>query len=264
MLYQLPNVKFAQTTWAGVNMLFESLDPSKPQPHFKVSRYVDPYFGELMSNYVIAQIINIERGFYLYRDKQKTSEWSRPFFPDFRVLSDLTIGILGSGNLGSSVGKLLKSAGCHVVAFVRKTRDSESDCYTEATTDLNDVLARCDYICNVLPSTEETKGLLDGEVLKYCKKKPVFMNIGRGNVIKEETIIKALNEHWISKAVLDVFVEEPLPSSSPLWKTPEVYITPHVGAIPRIDGIAHFIADNFVRYAKGDAVVNLLDWGQGY
>ncbi|CAL1285890.1 unnamed protein product [Larinioides sclopetarius] len=265
LLYSLPNAKWIQTTWAGLELLMENVDKTKPPPNFVLTRYVDPYFGELMSNYVIAQIINIERGFYIYRDVQDTATWARPFFPDFRVLSDLTVGILGAGKLGASVGCLLKKAGCGVLVFVRNSRGvTSTDDYDEATTNLTDVLERCDYLVNVLPSTPATAGLLDGDVLKNCQKKPVFINIGRGDIIKESNIIKALNNGWISKAVLDVFEVEPLPPDSPLWRTPEVYITPHMGAMPRIEGIAKFIVQNYMRYAKKEPMLNVVDWKKGY
>ncbi|KFM65721.1 Glyoxylate/hydroxypyruvate reductase A, partial [Stegodyphus mimosarum] len=159
---------------------------------------------------------------------------------------------------------MLKRNGSRVIAYVRTVRSSSTDSYDEATTNLNKVLEEVDYLCNVLPSTDETRGLLDDDVLKNCKKKPVFINIGRGDIISESNIIKALKEEWISKAILDVFETEPLPPSSPLWQTPEVYITPHVGAIPRIDGIAKFIAQNYVRYVNGEPLMNHIEWNKGY
>ncbi|GFT41511.1 hypothetical protein NPIL_166381 [Nephila pilipes] len=264
LLYDLPKAKWIQTTWAGVELLMENVDKSKA-PNFMLTRYMDSYFEELMSNYVIAQIINIERGMYMYRDEQKSTTWARPFFPDFRVLSDLIVGILGAGNLGCAVGRLLKKAHCHVLVFSRSPRNNTScDDYNESTINLNDILEKCDYICNVLPSTPGTQGLLDNDVLKGCKKRPVFINVGRGDIIKESNIIKALKEGWISKAVLDVFEAEPLPADNPLWNTPEVYITPHIGAIPKIEGIADFIAKNYVKYVKKEPMMNIVDWKKGY
>lgn len=264
MLYQLPNLKWAQNTWTGVEMIFEEVDKSRPAPNFKLTRYVDPYFGELMSNYVVAQIINIERNMYELHEKQKAAEWARPFFPNFRVLSDLVVGLLGAGKLGLSIGNHLVREGTKVLAYVKNTRKNFEQSDIQFTTDLSLLCQTCDYICSVLPSTPETQGLLDGEVLKACKKKPVFINVGRGDIIKEETIIRALNEGWISKAVLDVFAEEPLPSNSVLWKRPEVIITPHIGGIPRISGIAKFIAENYKYYISGKELFNEVDWNKGY
>lgn len=97
---------------------------------------------------------------------------------------------------------------------------------------LCELLAECDYICNVLPQTPETDDILSHDVLSNCTKKPVFMNIGRGNAISEEAILKALDRGWISHAILDVFREEPLPKESPLWSSPKVIYS---GFIPSQD-----------------------------
>lgn len=90
---------------------------------------------------------------------------------------------------------------------------------------LPDILKNCDYIINVLPSTENTIGLLNGNVLEHCKdKNAVFINIGRGSIIRETDLINALEQKWISAAILDVFEIEPLPKESKLWSFPQVII----------------------------------------
>ena len=84
-------------------------------------------------------------------------------------------------------------------------------------------MRNCDYVINVLPSTEQSKGLLNGNLLKECQQKgSVFVNIGRGSIIQEKDLINALEQKWLSAAVLDVFEDEPLPSSSKLWLMPQV------------------------------------------
>ena len=90
---------------------------------------------------------------------------------------------------------------------------------------LCDLLAECDYICSVLPQTPQTDDILSNDVLSNCTKKPMIINIGRGNIISEDAILKALEKGWISHAVLDVFREEPLPKESPLWSSSKVSIT---------------------------------------
>lgn len=94
------------------------------------------------------------------------------------------------------------------------------------TTDLlPDILKNCDYIINVLPSTKNTIGLLNGTILEHCKDhNAVFINIGRGTIIKETDLLNALEHKWISAAILDVFQEEPLPKHSKLWNLSNVRI----------------------------------------
>lgn len=265
LLYKLPMVKWIQSTRVGVEIVIGKLNRSKPLPQFKLTRYVDSRLGDLMANYVISQIINMERKLFFYHDMQKAKIWDRPgFLPNVRSLNDLTIGLLGAGKIGKAVGKLLKKCGCRVIVLVRNTRDGSSESFDRAVTDLHEILYECDYICNALPSTEKTRGLLDNDVLKNCKKKPVFMNIGRGDVIKNATIVKALRNSWISQAILDVFEEEPLPPDDPLWSMPEVHITPHIGAFPETEQMAKFIANNYMKYVNGENLMNVVDWENGY
>ena len=87
-------------------------------------------------------------------------------------------------------------------------------------------LKQSDYVCNVLPSTPGTRNLLTREILKHCND-VVFINVGRGDVIKEELILEALEKKWFRAAILDVFEVEPLPKESQLWSHPNVFITPH-------------------------------------
>lgn len=103
------------------------------------------------------------------------------------------------------------------------------------TEELPKFLRACDYVVNILPSTEQTKGLLNGEVLKNCEeKKAVFINVGRGNIIRETDLVRALKKGWISGAILDVFEEEPLPQTSELWALPQVRFNYRGHAIPPI------------------------------
>ncbi|KAG8227556.1 hypothetical protein J437_LFUL000656 [Ladona fulva] len=88
--------------------------------------------------------------------------------------------------------------------------------------ELPELLSSCDYVCNILPSTDSTKGLLGNGMLKHCYGKgTIFMNIGRGSIISEKDLIEALNEKWIAGAILDVFEGEPLDPRSPLWSMPQ-------------------------------------------
>lgn len=98
-----------------------------------------------------------------------------------------------------------------------------------AVENLHECLQKCDYLCNILPSTPSTVGLLSGNVLQSCKEKQtVLINVGRGDVVSEESLLKALDHKWIGGAILDVFEKEPLPKDSALWTHPQVTVTPHV------------------------------------
>jgi glyoxylate/hydroxypyruvate reductase len=150
--------------------------------------------------------------------------------------------------------------------------------------DLIKFLGKTDYIINVLPHTSDTAGLLSGDVLRSCaEKKPVLINVGRGSVIDEASILKSLEEGWISGAILDVFSTEPLPESSPLWNHPKVTstffgllgiapivshgpfaVTPHVSAVSLGPDIAELFANNLRLHLEGKKPNFIVDPARGY
>lgn len=152
----------------------------------------------------------------------------------YRVMPKLTIGILGLGDIGQHLARACKALSMTVWGVGRSDKSDRQkfvDHYTTLSR-LPEVLQSCDYVCNILPSTTATKNLLSGNVLECGRdKRPIFINVGRGDVIDEKSLIHALNEGWLSGAILDVFEVEPLPKESALWKMPQVVITPHTAAI---------------------------------
>ncbi|XP_071536810.1 uncharacterized protein [Panulirus ornatus] len=224
---QLPKLQWAQGTWAGVEGLIS---------HFK--------------------------------DKDKCEWVTEGNIESYRSLRDLTVGVLGLGNIGKEVARSLKAFNCTVHAYARSLppvdkRTNNVDKYW-CTGELQMFLKQCDYLVNIMPSTDKTRGMLGGETLKDAKKNAVLINIGRGDVIREADLIKALDSGWISAAIIDVFTEEPLAKENPLWKHPKVVITPHTaGASTARDVIDTFIA-NFRRYSQGLPVMYVIDWDVGY
>lgn len=265
ILYQLPNMKWIQLTSAGVDSLLPHLDRSQPSPTYTVARAT--CFGILMAEYVIAGIINFERGIYHYYDLQKKKIWHDHRSLEFRSLSDLTVGILGAGVVGEEIAGTLKQFGTRVHGLSRRRRSMEEmtrSSFETIHSELSELLKSCDYIVNALPSTPNTTGMLNGEVLKQCLKKPVFINVGRGTIINQESIIKALDNGWISGAILDVFDEEPLPAESPLWLKPKVIITPHMSGPSRAHEIVKSFMQNYENYVKGNALLHTFSFESDY
>jgi len=102
-------------------------------------------------------------------------------------------------------------------------------------------------------------------MLKNCKDNNViFINIGRGNVIKESELVEALKERWISGAILDVFEKEPLPKDSILWTIPNVVISPHIAGLSRNQDVAAMFKNNFERLENNLPLLNQIDFARGY
>ena len=98
----------------------------------------------------------------------------------------------------------------------------------------------------------------------FSPQKPVFINIGRGSVIGDSELIKALDNQWISGAILDVFNEEPLPPSNPLWHHEKVLITPHIAAKSRPSDLVQLFAENYNNFISGKPLKYVIKWDEGY
>jgi phosphoglycerate dehydrogenase-like enzyme len=272
-VYSLPRLQWLQGTFAGVNVTFDKIRDeleNKGQPRCQATRFTGEKYGQLMHEYCLSYIIGHERGFRQHQILQNTKDWAAMLDKtpkQYRLLSDLKIGILGIGAIGSQVSKLFKSNGVkeiHAYGRTQKTpeylKESGVDMFS---TNLADVLKDVDYIVSILPHTPETIGLLDGQ-FKHCTKSPGFINLGRGSVVAEREIIAALDAGHLSLAVLDVYQKEPLPTESDLWTHPLVAMTPHIAACTRPQDLAEVVADNFIRFVNGEELRFKINWEDGY
>jgi phosphoglycerate dehydrogenase-like enzyme len=188
----------------------------------------------------------------------------------YRSFRPLTVGILGLGDIGQSIGLLLKTAGFRVAGFKRRVDPEEVKklraSADEVTDDLDAVLSQSDFVVSVLPSTPATRYLLtEDRLAATCReKKPVFINVGRGDVISEATIVSALDNQILSKVVLDVFETEPLPKESKLWTHPNVLLTPHVSALSLPEDIADVFVRNLDLHLAQEPLQFSVDWTRGY
>ena len=229
--------------------------------------------GPEIAQYVLTHILAIERKYDLCKESQIKAFWNHKE-ARYRYHKEVTVGILGiSGDIGSTIAKFCSTVGFNTIGWQRQGKIVPHASHTYTSVD--DVLARSDYIVNILPSTVLTRGLLDNQALSACKKEntapPVFINVGRGDVVCEESIIEALDKRWLGQCVLDVFPIEPLSKDSQLWNRNEVLITPHVAGLGFPSVVADIFCTNmdlYVDQREGEkAQLNLnhvFDWEKGY
>lgn len=267
---KIPETKWLQTTWAGVEAFINNIKPSPQLP--MITRYSGDRFGKIMVEYVIASIFNHERDNDTMREHQKRKFWTKDDrIGQYRIIGDLNIGIMGVGNIGSYIGRTLNNLGATVFGYGRRKSVDMTAGKNKYLTkyypqdQLSQFLSQCDYFVNVLPSTDVTKGLLNGDVLKHCEdRQAIFINIGRGTVVSDDSILNAVQKKWISAAILDVFNEEPLPQNNPLWSTPNIYITPHVSGMSRPQDMAEQFSENYELYLKNEPIPTVLHLDRGY
>lgn len=282
----LSSLKWCQSTYAGVDPLFNSSYVSSSaitNIPWKLTRFAG-CFGPPIAEWCIARIIAHERSFAATASDQLQKSWagSRDAVTNYRYLSSMTLTILGCGDIGRCIAKAVKAFGMKTVGYVRTIPSSsnngdenatEETGVDEYTTDLTKALQSGDYIVSVLPSTPQTRGLLSNDILEVSSIEkgglcPVFINVGRGDVIDEKSLVEALDKKYISGAILDVFVEEPLPTTSELWSRSDVIVSPHVSGLTQASDVPKVFLSNYQRYVENDGSTSelkfLVDWKKGY
>ncbi|KAK1931639.1 Glyoxylate/hydroxypyruvate reductase A [Phytophthora citrophthora] len=262
----LKKVKWVQGTYAGVDSYHQYPD-APADPGFTVSR-AGGIMPTALAQFVFSYVIALERKLFEAKEFQKKNVFAR-WELKYRSFRQLTIGILGLGEVGQEVGRQFKASGFQVAGFKRRVSDEDRKALEASadrvSTDLSEVLQQSDYVVNVLPSTVATRYLLTENMLEVCRRKqPVFINVGRGDVISETTIVNALEKGLLSKAVLDVFEKEPLPKESPLWSHPNVIVTPHIAGTVFPEDVADVFVKNLNRHLEGKPVLYQMDWSAGY
>jgi phosphoglycerate dehydrogenase-like enzyme len=196
--------------------------------------------------------------------QQRHHEWSERW--QMRQLSDQTVLVLGLGGIGLEVVRLLTAIGCQVIATSRTEKSIEGIAEVVHPDDLHEVLPRVDGLVVTLPGTEATAGLVGDRVFSTIKPGATLVNVGRGSVVDESALISALKTGQIGYAALDVFAQEPLPVTSPLWDMPNVLISPHTAALN--DAEERLIVDLFVRNAvnflEGTPLINKVNTVEFY
>ncbi|MGE4606234.1 MAG: D-2-hydroxyacid dehydrogenase [Myxococcota bacterium] len=176
---------------------------------------------------------------------------------DVRDLQGRRLGVFGLGPIGLEIARLGTAFGMEVVGFRRNPRGDEP-CETRTSGELADALGSLDYLVLAAPLSNETRGVIDAAALQAMKSDAVLVNIARGELVEEASLVKALTEGWIGGAALDVFEREPLPEDSPLWNLPNVILTPHSsGTNPgNFFRATEIFIDNLGRYIRDEPLRN--------
>jgi phosphoglycerate dehydrogenase-like enzyme len=215
--------------------------------------------------HVFAMLLAFVRRLHIAVRNQQERKWDRARVAGGEVRG-LTIGVLGLGSIGAEVAEKAAVFGMRVIGTKRTPAPVPHVDRVYPPDALPDVLAQSDVIVIALPLTEETRGLLGASEFRMMKPEAIVINIGRGSIIQEAALVRALQERWIGGACLDVFEREPLPADSPLWAMENVILTPHVsGGWPGyLDAAVPLFCENLARYLRGAPLLNLVDRSRGY
>jgi phosphoglycerate dehydrogenase-like enzyme len=170
-----------------------------------------------------------------------------------------TVIVVGVGAIGLEIARLADAFGMRVLGVKRQIEDLPHVESVHPPEELDELVGEADAVVVTLPLTEETRGLVGRRTIERMRPNAVFVNIGRGGVVDEAALIEALAANRI-RAALDVFAEEPLPESSPLWSMPNVLISPHTMALSfhENERIVELFAENLRRYLAGEELLRLV------
>jgi phosphoglycerate dehydrogenase-like enzyme len=256
VLGTLPNLRWVQSVWAGVEPL---LDPLLRRDYTLTN--ARGVFGGLMSEYVMGYVLAHERNIFGFVESQKQKKWDKSFSGTLR---GKTMGLLGVGSIGSEVARAAKFFGMNVLGYTRGSEEStQVDQYFHGN-DLIEFASRLDYLVNILPNTKETRKIVDVKLLNSLPSHALFINVGRGSTVDETALLEALHQNRIAGAVLDVFEKEPLPSEHPFWGAPNLKMTFHTSAPSLPEDLAKVFIDNYRLYLEGKPLKYLVDFNKGY
>ncbi len=257
LLGQLPNLKWVQSLWAGVERLV--IEPALA--NVAIVRMIDPHMSQSMAEAALAWCLYLHRDMPRYAAQQRDRQWLPQ--PVMRM-SQRTVGVLGLGALGRAAARLLASAGFRTLGWARSQKtlsNVETACGADG---LTQVLKRSDIVLCLLPLTPDTHHLLDASALAQCRSGTALVNFARGPLVHTEALLAHLDSGHLSHAVLDVFDEEPLPADSPMWAHPKVTVLPHVTAPTDVQSASSIVARNIRAWRRSGELPQAVSMHRGY
>jgi phosphoglycerate dehydrogenase-like enzyme len=275
-----PNLKWVQFHFAGIDRVVN--EPILQRNGMLITTLSGTHVPQ-MGEYVLMMLLSLGHKLPGLLELKKKGEWPNDRFDRFapQELRGSTVGLVGYGSIGREIARLLQPFDVTVLATKWNAMQVQDQGYVPAGLGdpegefprriypfqaLRSMLAECDFVVVAVPLTENTQGLIGAEELAAIRETAYLVDVSRGGVIDHIALIRALKDKKIAGVALDVFPEEPLPPDSPLWKFPNVIISPHIaGNSSRYNqrAMALFV-DNLNRYLAGEPLYNQFDTERGY
>lgn len=257
LLRKMTSLKWIQSLGAGVDPFFKEEEIIK---NIILTRSV-ANLPRLMAQYTASVVIGDNIGFEKYRSNQAAKNWAWEPFSD---IGRKIAVVIGTGSIGREIARSLKFFKIEVIGVNRSGHAVNSFDRIFPIMEIDAALASADYLIIAVPLTSETKGMIDIRRIGKMKKGALLCNIARGAVVVEKDLIEALDKGLIRRAVLDVFEREPLSAESPLWDHPRITITPHIAGVSDVELVAEEFVENYKKYIKGEALLNIVDKDRQY
>ncbi|MED7789362.1 NAD(P)-dependent oxidoreductase [Francisella sp. 19X1-34] len=252
-----PKLRYIGVMSTGVN----SIDLIAARKYNITVTNVPAYGTDAVAQHTFALILHIINKISLNVSSVKNDSWAISkewclISNHWNQLSNMTIGIIGFGNIGKKVSSIAKVFGMKVLVYSRSKYNDESVCFVS----LNELLKNSDIVSLHCPLTKETKNIIGSKELSLMKKSSILINVSRGNLIDEKVLYDKLSTNEIKAAGLDVLAQEPPSIKNDLNKLDNCYITPHIAwtSIEAMNKILDVIKDNIESFlaSRTQNVVN--------
>jgi phosphoglycerate dehydrogenase-like enzyme len=263
VIQMAPRVRWVHTRAAGLDNLLSPELVASPA----VVTNGSGVFSQSLGEFALAAMLYFAKEMRQMIRNQTEGRWA-PF--NVTEISGQTVGIVGYGDIGRAVATRARAMGMRVLGMTRRgpllyNMDNLVQ-RIYAPGDRNEMLAECDYVVVAAPLTRDTRGLIGETEIGAMKPNAVVINVGRGPVIDEAALVRALTEKRIRGAALDVFDHEPLPEGHAFYRLENVLLSPHCAdhTADWLDAAMRFFLDNFERYRKREPLLNVVDKELGY
>jgi len=251
-----PHVGWVQSTSAGIGQFVKNMKYDQRMPNTIFTTASGIHARPLAEFVVMAVLMHYKGALRMFRDQHR-KHWERYAGTD---LEGRTLAIVGLGRVGSEIARLSRALGMTVIGTDVKGSPEVVDRYYELG-QLHAMLPVADVLVLIVPHTPQTAKMIGAKELSLLPRGAFFINIARGAVLDEPALIEALRSGYLSGAALDVFTEEPLPPSSPLWEMPNVLVSPHSASTSDRENarITDLFCDNLRRFLNGEPLRNVLN-----
>lgn len=215
------NLRFIQLTSAG----YDRVPMDYIAAHGIELRNARGVYSIPMAEFAVSGVLQLYKQTRFFAENQKACRWEK--HRGLRELYGKTVCIVGCGSVGTECARRFQAFGARVVGVNRTPRADPAFETIILLDALDDWLPRADILLLTVALTDETRYLMNSERFARLKPRAVLVNVSRGGIVDEAALTEALRSGRLSGAVLDVFEQEPLPESSPLWEMENVILTPH-------------------------------------
>ncbi|WP_249977022.1 2-hydroxyacid dehydrogenase [Vreelandella olivaria] len=257
LMQRLPSLEVLFATSAGV----DQFDVASLPAELPVVRMLDPAIESGMIEYATFATLWLHRRMGDYVRQQRERRWQAHMLVPAVHRS---VGVLGLGQLGSAIATHLAAYGFAVSGWARSPRQVPGVACHHGEEALDSFLSLSDILICVLPLTDATRGVLNKALFERLPEGAGLINIGRGEHLVDHDLTQALEDGYLSAAVLDVLSEEPPADDHPFWRDERILLTPHVAAMTQPDSAFPVLLDNLRRYQRGEPMIGRVDGKRGY